>query len=150
MKIAIDRSKPLDLDFLDYECATHEEDVRLKEMTELDLDMIEIVHVLQGSKEVITGEEKLRRLKETKCLPLGIDAFQTLYDNRQILPKPWRQKINGLETKIFFEGTVLISKVTGDRIVPCLVYFGGAWLRNYYLLRDKFGPEKPSAVILTK
>mgnify|MGYP001574659035 FL=1 len=121
-----------------------EQDERSLAITELDLSRVQLVTCLNEGEECITGEERLKRLKENNFIRLDASIFLTLWQNQHFIPGVWK-KTN--TTFIFFEGTILRSP-GGARCVLCLFWDGSEWFWLYFhWLEDVWSVSNPSAVL---
>jgi hypothetical protein len=140
--ISIDRTKPFDpAAFISEGWTIEEQDENALALTGIDLAKIRFETTLN-----ITGEEKLKRLKKAGHIRLDAKIFQTLWENKSLIPESWKEKINGNIRFIFFDGTVLRNP-RGYRSVLSLFWDGGQWDCYYYWLDRKFYACHPSAVL---
>lgn len=146
--LKIDRSKPFDpIAFLGGgECKIAEQDERSLALSEIDLTAIHFKAMLEGSETSIEGERKLERLKKAGHIRLDAKVFQTLWENRHLIPQCWKEKTNYQTTYIFFDGTVLRNS-SGYRFVLYLYWGGAAWHRGLHRLDRGWYVYDPSAVL---
>lgn len=145
--IKIDRSQPFDLaKFLGKGRTIAEEDRRSLALTEVNLSKVQLVTTLREGETVVTGEERLRRLKEASCIRLDAKVFQTLWEDQALIPEEWKKKINGNTRYIRFEGTELRYR-DGNRYVLSLYWNAGQWDWDDYWLEDECDVNAPSAVL---
>lgn len=123
-----------------------ETDARSVALAELDLTKIQFVTMLKGNETSITGEEKLKRLKESNYIRLDADVFFTLWENQHLIPESWKEKVNENTRYIFFDGTVL-RRSDGDRCVLYLYWRDGAWRWGVDWLDYDWSASRPSAVL---
>lgn len=160
LKIPINRSTPFDpAEFLgqgwsiwkgpaagDGLSGDEEQDERSLALTEVDLSQIRFETCLKDREDAVKGEEKLKRLKESGHIRLDVKIFQTLWNNKYLIPANWKEKINGNTRFIFFDGTTLRGP-DGYRYVLCLYFSGGGWRWFCFWLGDVWGSSSPSAVL---
>lgn len=92
--------------FLDHEgLEIEEQDKRSIILRTIDSATITLESMLQG-EAAITGEEHLKRLKQTGHTRLDAKVFQTLWENQHLIPEYWKGAANDPK-HIFFDGTVL-------------------------------------------
>jgi hypothetical protein len=99
-----------------------EEDERANELTEIDVSAIALVSCLKIGDQIPTGEECLRRLKETSNLRLGGRVFLALWENQHLIPDTWKEPF----LFVFFDGLILLHR-NGNRYSLYLSSTGGAW-----------------------
>jgi hypothetical protein len=126
--------------------AADETDSRSMALTELDLNKVRLVTMLNEGEKYIGGEEKLRRLKSSDYIRLDADIFLTLWENQHLIPESWKEKVNGNIRYIFFDGTVLRDS-DGNGCVRFLCWDGGQWDWNVYWLGNDWNENYPSAVL---
>jgi hypothetical protein len=128
-----------------------EQDERSLTFTEIELAAPRFETCLKDGETSITGEEKLIRLKQSKKIILGGNAFLGLWLDYQVnkensaLECLWRNyKISYLD----FFGTV-VCHTDGCRIVIYLYLNNdGKWSWNYNLLKwGDWNARRPSAVL---
>ena len=89
-------------------------------LNELDLAKVRFETMLKAIGESsVAGEEKLKRLKEANHTRLDARIFQILWENQQLIPESWKEKINGNTRYIFFDGTILGSRVAAATSCAC-------------------------------
>ncbi len=123
-----------------------ERDERSLVLTEIDLSNVLFETMLQEGETVITGEEKLKRLKASKCIRLDAKIFQTLWENQYFIPESWKEKVNGNTRYIFFDGTIL-RHPSGYRCVLFLCWDDGEWNWSHRWLNYNWGVSRSSAVL---
>ena len=123
-----------------------EQDERSLALTEVDLSKVRFETCLHDGESSITGEEKLKRLKETGHIRLDAKVFQTLWENKDKIPESWKEKIDGNIRYIFFDGTTLRSP-DGDRRVLSLYWSDGGWRWLCFWLSLDWRALNPSAVL---
>ena len=145
--IPIDRAQPFDpVELLGQGWTIDEQDEDSLALTQVNLAKVRLEHMLKKGEDRITGEEKLKRLKETNYIRLDAKVFQTLWENKTLIPEVWKQKTNGNTTYIFFDGTILRSP-DGFRYVLYLCWSGGQWSWGCGWLDDGWDAGFPSAVL---
>jgi hypothetical protein len=145
--ITIDRSISFNpAKFIGKDWTIEEQDERSLVLNEIDLSKISLETILKEKGKVVNGEEKLKRLKESNVIRLDAQVFQTLWENKHLIPEAWKEKINGNMKYIFFNGTILRNS-NGGRYVLCLYWNIGEWFWGcYWLACDRF-VNNPSAVL---
>ncbi len=126
-----------------------EQDARSLALTEIDLSLILLDTCLKQGESSTIGEERIKRLNATNRIKLDAKAFQTLWENRNILPERFKQKTGGSTTYIFCDGTSLRSP-DGDRYALCFCCSGGEWRWDCGWLGDSRSVGDPSAVLASK
>ncbi len=147
--ISIDRSIPFDpKTFIGDGWSIEEEDERAIALTEIDLTEVMFDSTLEKGEKNIKGEDKLKRLKEkTNRIRLDAGIFKTLWENQILIPEKWKEKTNGYNTLIFFDGTVLRCS-DGKRFVLHLCWGGGKWHWGWNWLENDWHASNPSAVLI--
>jgi hypothetical protein len=82
-----------------------EQDERSIMLEEIDPSAIALESMLQGNT-IISGNEHLKRLKQTEYVRLDAKIFQTFWENQHIVPEHWKGT-KDYPNHIFFDGTVL-------------------------------------------
>lgn len=136
--ILINRSAPFNpAERLGNGWTTVEEDERSLGFTKLDFARVKLITMLKGKESSITGEERLRRLKKLGSIRLDAQVFQTLWENKPLIPESWKEKEDGNIRYITFDGTIFRTP-HGDRDVLCLSWYDGKWGRHMTKLGDDF------------
>jgi len=110
-----------------------DKDVREDALVEVDWSKVLFNTMVSGFEPQITGEEKLRRLKETGKIRLGGRAFLSLWQNYQdkkedsVLER--LHQISGIPSLNYFAffGTVLRHHREGNRCLLSLHFDGREW-----------------------
>ncbi|MEK9185760.1 MAG: hypothetical protein AAB863_03210 [Patescibacteria group bacterium] len=123
-----------------------EQDERSLALTEVDFSKVRFETCLKDDEHGITGEEKLRRLKEAGHIRLDAKVFQTLWENKDKIPESWKEKINDNIRYIFFDGTILRSP-SGSRDVLCFCWDDGEWHWYCRWFSRDWSAVIPSAVL---
>ena len=144
--LTVDRTKPFDPTFVGNGWTIDEQDERSLALAELDLTKVRFETMLKDGETRITGEEKLKRLKEAEFVRLDARIFQTFWENQYLIPESWKEKVNGNIRYIFFDGTVLRSP-GGYRYVLFLAWNGGQWRWDYGWLGSDWAVSGPSAAL---
>jgi hypothetical protein len=145
--IPIDRTSAFDpVAFIGEGWSIVEEDERSVALHEVDLSKISLVTMLAEGETSVSGEEKLKRLKEAGHIRLDAKVFNTLWMNPHLTPESWKQKTNGNTTYIFFDGTILRSP-RGGRYVLCLYWRDGKRDWDCPWLVYQWDASNPSAVL---
>ena len=126
-----------------------DQDERSLDLNQLDLPKIQLVTCLKEGETSIRGEEKLKRLKETGHVRLDAKIFQTLWENKQLIPEGWKEKTSGCITSVFFGGTILRSP-SGRHCVLCLYWLSGEWIWDYDRLGRVWYIYNPSATLVSQ
>ena len=148
--IQIDRSVPFDpVKLLGQGWTIEEQDECSLALTQIDLANVKLESMLKKDESWIKGEEKLKRLKQAGYIPLDTKVFQTLLENKVLIPESWKEKTNGNTTYIFFDGTVLRGP-GGHRCVLYLCWSDGRWRWGCDWLGGDWYVSDPSAVLASK
>ena len=123
-----------------------EQDNRSLALTEIDLNKVSFKTMLENDEKSVLGEEKLKRLIASGKIRPDAKAFQTLWENKHLVPESWKKKTNGNTTYIFLDGTILRNP-GGDRYVLCLCWDDGRWYWDYRWLGNRFDASSPSLVL---
>lgn len=126
-----------------------EQDARSLALTEIDLNAIILKSTLKLGETFVNGEEKLKRLKVSGEICLDAGAFKAFWDNRELLPARFKEKINGNTMFVFCDGTVLRSP-DGHRYVLYFYFSDGAWHWGCDWLGSGWDVHSPSAVLASK
>ena len=86
-----------------------EQDKNSLALTEVDLGGIVLDTTLKASETYITGEEQIRRLVAKNVVRMDAAIFQTLWENKKMIPERWKEKTNNNTTYVFVDGTTLRS-----------------------------------------
>ena len=105
--IRINRRQLFDpLSFIEHQCfQIDEQDERSVILNEIDSSKIAFESMLNG-ETAISGEEHLKRLKQTGHIRLGASIFQTFWENQHLIPERWKGTLKD-HKHIFFDGTIL-------------------------------------------
>jgi hypothetical protein len=127
--IRIDRKRLFNpAQFMDHQgLEIEEQDKRSVMITEIDSSTIALESMLEGGT-VISGEEHLRRLKQTGYTRLDAGIFQTFWENQHLIPEYWKGAANDPK-HIFFDGTILRNQY--GRYVISLYWSMGEWRWTY-------------------
>ena len=99
-------------------------------LTEVDFNKMVLETCLKEGETSITGEEKLKRLKEGSNARLGLKAFLALWEEKDHATLEWLYKEKGVAYLDFF-GDIL-EYPDGERCVLCLCRgSGGGWDWRY-------------------
>ncbi|MFH0912416.1 MAG: hypothetical protein V1807_02020 [Patescibacteria group bacterium] len=148
--IQIDPDQPFNpTEFIGKGWTIDEEDERDLSFAELDLSKIQFETCLKENEFVITGEEKLRRLKAMKVIRHGGNIFLALWQdykaNNENSGLKWIYQNQGV-THLDFFGLVMRNPVS-FRHVPSFYWRSGRWFwRCLWLDRDWWRSNHPSAV----
>jgi hypothetical protein len=117
--IRINRRQLFDpLRFIERRCfQIAEQDERSVILDEIDASKISLESMLNG-ETAISGEEHLKRLKQTGYVRLGASIFQTLWENQHLIPEHWKGTLKDRK-HIFFDGTVLKNRCGRYAISMC-------------------------------
>lgn len=125
-----------------------EQDADSAALTEVDFGQAEFISGLKDGESVITGEEKLKRLKASGRIRYGVTVFMGLWNDYQsrkensVLERLYRER---RVTWMDFPGDVLL--VPGGHRRVLYFYRGGReWSWNSYWLGSDWGASRPSAV----
>ena len=143
--ISIDRSSPFEPVAFIGSGWTIEEECSLV-LTELDLSKVQFKTMLRTDENSIGGEKKLKRLKDAGHIRLDAKIFQTLWENKHLIPESWKETVNGNTRYIFFDGTILRDP-HGYRYVLYLFWNDGGWSWGVGWLGSAWDARGPSAVL---
>ncbi|OHA38135.1 MAG: hypothetical protein A3G03_00185 [Candidatus Taylorbacteria bacterium RIFCSPLOWO2_12_FULL_44_15c] len=144
--VIVDRTTPFNpAEFIGSGWTIDEEDKRSLALTEVDFSKIRLETMLKKDEISINGEEKLKRLKKAGHICLNAKVFETLWNDKTLIPESWKKKTNDNTTYIFFDGTILRSPY-GNRSVLSLDWSGGEWHWYYRWLDRAWYDYYPSAV----
>lgn len=134
--INVDRSKIFDITSfacLDRDWNKPEEDDRSLALTQIDLDRVKLLSMLNEGEKSISSEERLKRLVNAGHIRLDALVLQTLLREDWRIPNSWkvtRHIVNLLDhtrphiihdvTSIFFDGTILSRPNSEHKSVLCL------------------------------
>lgn len=143
----INREKPFDpVTFIGRGWSLDEpEDARALKLAAVDFAGVTFATCLQEDERRITGEEKLRRLKECKVIRLDAKVGQALYEEEGHQTLEWLRKEKGI-TYLDFLGTILRGPY-GYRFVLCLVWREGRWHWDCSWLDRDWLESYPSAAL---
>lgn len=144
--VTINRTTPFNPTFIGEGSKMAEQDKRALKLAEIDLATVRFETTLGPGEEVITGEERLKRLKKAGYVRLDAKMFLTLWENQHLIPESWKEKINGNIRFIFFDGTVLLLP-DGNRYTLCLDWNDGRWYWSAHWLVHGRHARNPSAVL---
>ncbi len=159
--VTIDRSQPFSTKFIGSRGWTiwrgssdnnghkgkEDQDICSLAITKLDLSKVLFKTMLKlNSEKCINGEERQRRLRQAGHIRLDAMIFWTLWNNKLLIPKKWKEKINGNTRYIFFDGTVLRNP-SGFRNILYLYWDHGQWNWHCFWLGSDFNANYPSAVL---
>lgn len=147
MILKIDRSKAFDpVKFIGAGWKIEEQDEHSLAITELDLSQVKFVDMLNPGETVVNGEEKQKRLAKAGHIRLDAKIFQTLWENKALIPESWKKDANGNIRYVYFDGTILRFP-DGSRSVLCLYWRDGGWSWGYDWLGRDWRASRPSAVL---
>lgn len=123
-------------------------DTRSIALTELDLNKIELVSMLNEGEKSIKSEEKFARLRAPGKIRLDADVFMTLFKNKTLIPNSW--KTGKYKTPfVAFDGTILRDPGDGLDYVLCLYWGDGTWFWETYCLDRGWSDHDLSAVLVS-
>lgn len=125
--LRIDRSTPFDPEkFIGkgWKIVEGSEDERSLALAEIDLSKPNLVSILKPGEEWVMGDVNLARLKKSKVIRMDAKIFQTLWENKALIPSSWKEKV------VFFDGTLLWSP-SGGRYALDLFWYGRQWDWDY-------------------
>jgi len=139
-RITIDRSRPFDPASIGKKgWSIAEQDERSLALREIDLNEVRLFSIPNNGM-VITGEERLRRLKQAGHIRLDIKIFQMLCGRFGLIPEHWE-----LDT-ICFDGTIFLD-LDGRRRVFYLERHDNHWGWHYDTLDSVWYIGRSSAVL---
>jgi hypothetical protein len=147
--IPIDRAKPFEpTKLLDREWTIREQDERSLRLDQIDFAHVRLEHMLKENESMISGERRLRRLKEANYIRLDAKVFQTLSEDKSLIPRGWGQGF-GIPISIFFDGTILCRSHGGENLfyVLSLRCREDRWYWDYRWLGGDYRANELSAVI---
>jgi hypothetical protein len=153
--IQIDRSTPFDpIAFLGEDYSIVEQDERSLTLLDIDLSRIHFSAMLVAVEVYLDAEEKLRRLKKAGHVRLDAKIFQTLWENKHLIPEAWEGMFNTSfgeitfkHSLITFDGTIL-KDLYGDRYVMYLHNQGREWSWCIMSLDEDLTDEHLSALFV--
>ena len=95
-----------------------EQDERSIMLEAIDPSAIALESMLQ-SNTIISGNEHLKRLKQTGHIRLDARIFQTFWENQHLIPERWKRTKDHVNY-IFFDGTVLRNQ--SGKYVICMYW----------------------------
>lgn len=144
--LSIDRSCPFNpaefigKEFIGKEWSIIEQDERSFTLTEVNINKICLVTMLNDGETRVQGNEKLRRLRVAGYICLDAKVFLSFWENKERIPDSWKGKF------VYFDGTVLQSP-DGRRCVLYLYWCGSRWFWFYRWLKRDCSVDYPSAVL---
>ena len=150
--IKIDRSCPFDPIFFEgfgEGWIMGEEDVLSLQLFEIDPAEISLETCFKNKEKIISGNERVKRLKELSYIRLDIGIFRTFWENKILIPKRWKKKENGRTLFASFDGTEFYGP-DGYVYTVCL-FWSGKWRWSYSRLDGPRGYSNvTSAVLINK
>ena len=144
----VDRSKPFDAARLTgRDWSIVEEDQRALDLPEVDFSKVRFESGLKENESVITGEMKLKNLRDRTEIRLDAKFGQDLYEEEDQETLRWLYDTYGVR---WFEcaGTVLQHGSDLDRSFLCLYrQVDGSWLRGVFWLRNGRDRENVSPLL---
>lgn len=133
--LLIDRSLPFDPKVLGSDWSVEEEDLRMLEISEIDVHHIVQLNAVEDGEHLIGGQEWLERdrVGDTPCL--DDSCHQAFWDNQSLIPETCKEPVDGFVRYAMFGGTVLCHPVFGRGVLYILWRqtewrSGIAWLKN--------------------
>ena len=127
MTLFIDRTEPFDtVKYLGEERAIDEQDERSFALSQIDVSKIDLQTMLKDKEDHLDGEKSLERLKKTSHIRLDAKVGQMLYENQNMIPTSWKQKIAGRAIRIYFGGTIFRNSLD-LRSILCLYWKDQQW-----------------------
>lgn len=125
-----------------------EQDARSLALTEVDLGGVILDAALSAGENSTSGEERLRRLAVASGVKMDAKIFQTLWENKKMIPERMKEKTNGNITFVFADGTILRSP-SGIRysLYFCWDADYREWFWDSYWLADDRDVHDPSALL---
>jgi len=125
-----------------------EQDARSLAIIEVDLNKVILDAALNAGENSITGEERLRRLKERNAVRMDAAIFQALWNNKHMIPERLKEKTNGNTTYVFVDGTTLRGP-GGDRYSLYFCWDAGlrGWFWDFYWQGYDRDVDNPSALL---
>lgn len=147
--IPIDRTNPFDpVPFIgnDSSIVEVEQDKRSLKLFGVNLTKVKLQTTLKTGEKMVTVEEILKCLIASGVILLDAKVFQTLWENKALIPESWKQLIDGKTTFVLFPGTVLRDSDSRG-FVLCLFWFCGEWSWSCLWLGSGCGANSLSAVL---
>jgi hypothetical protein len=124
-----------------------EQDDRALLLNGIDTSEIILETALVDGENLISGEEKINRLKKMdNRIRLGADLFKKFWENQYLIPEEFKERINDKITFIFFDGTVL-KNPRGNRCVWCLFWKDQKWNKGCLELKFSWSVSCKSATL---
>lgn len=101
-------------------------DQRASLTEEINLSRIRFVTMLNCGEKVISGAERLRRIKDAGHIRLDVGVFLYFLKNQHLIPDHWKENPDGSECCIYFDGTILQSP-HGEQCAFCLYWHDDRW-----------------------
>lgn len=118
-----------------------DQDERSIALNEVDLVMVRFETTLEKDENVVTGEERLVRLKSKSFIRLDPGWLVVLLENTPKIPWHWKKM-----RYIFFDGQIL-RRPSGARFALYMGWNGEAWYWGERWLAGGFVAGGPSAVL---
>ncbi len=98
-------------------------------LTAVDLATIRLETTLKGREQLVGVRENIFRLKERGYTRLDAKILQMLWENQSLIPESWKEETFCKTTHIFFDGTTLVDRRSGNFGVLYLLWNarGEAW-----------------------
>ena len=132
--------------FIGFHYVFEEQDERALALKRLNLNEVMLETTLKKNQKMVKGEDQLKRLKKMDYVRLDALVFQTLWENPQLIPEKWKEKIDGWPTRVSFHGTVL-NDTNGHIRVLSLFWDNNKWKWNLNSIHGYQGSSNPSAVL---
>jgi hypothetical protein len=125
-----------------------EQDKRSLALTEIDVNSITLDATLNTGEKYITGKERLHRLMAKNAVRMDAGIFQTLWNDKHMIPERLKEKTNGNTTYIFVDGTTLRSP-SGYRYSLYFCWDGGGrgWCWYCYWQGFRRNADNPSVLL---
>jgi hypothetical protein len=140
--LSVNRSRPFNpAELIGEGWTIEEQDERSLALTEVELSSLRFETCLKDGEQYITGEERLRRLKEAGQIRLDAKVFEALRQEQTVIIKSWTKRSEDISC-LSFDGTV-IRDPYGRRCVLCRC----AWGWDYRWLGRDWDAHSVSALL---
>lgn len=152
---AVSISRPMQFDLTTlpgregWQIVDEETDQRSVELETLSPSMVRLETMLKTGEPSITGEERLKRIKEAGHVRLDLGVFLAFWNNQELIPENWKENADGTDCFIYFDGTVLLSPL-GERYVFCMYRHNSVWNQTLDCLAVDQCQDSVSAILVPR
>lgn len=148
----IDRSKQFHpMDLIGGDWTLRRQDEQSLALSQIDPASIRLKDMLEPSEILITGEERIRRLKGMNYVPLDAQVFLAFWKNPHLIPPVMKESTNGKNKLIYFdESELLLRHRHSANAIPYTLFMynmGQGWEWYVRTTGSMRGTRSPSAVI---